>query len=222
MKESNALRALERSETGKGAARKVRAAGACPAVLYGPGAEPRTLQVDPRDLQKLLQGAGESSLIDLEVGGEGGESFKVIIRDLQFPPIGDVPAHIDFYRVSLDRTLNIAIPVVLTGSCEAVEQKAATLSQNTHEITVECLPTDIPSSIEVDISTLELGSAIHAKDLSVPEGVSISDRPDLPIVTITAMKEEIVEEEEAAAEPGAEEPEVIGQDKAEAGEASES
>ena len=222
MKESNSLRALERSETGKGAARKVRAAGGCPAVLYGPGAEPRPLQVNPRDLQKLLLGAGESSLIDLEVGDEGGESFKVIIRDLQFPPIGDVPSHIDFYRVSLDRALSIAIPVVLTGSCEAVEQKAATLSQNTHEITVECLPTDIPSSIEVDISALELGSAIHAKDLLVPEGVTISDRPDLPIVTLTAMKEEVVEEEEAAAEPGEEEPEVIGQDKAEGGEGSES
>lgn len=220
MKTSNTLTAQERSGSGKGAARKIRAAGACPAVLYGPGTEPRLLTVDPKEFMKLLSSAGESSLIDLEVTGIGDKaapSEKVIIRDLQYPPMGDLPSHVDFYRVSLDRSITITVPLEVTGTCEALENKAGTLSQQTHQLSVECLPTNIPSNIEVDISGLEVGGSLHVRDLVLPEGVTSPDNPDLAIVSINVMKEEeVVEEvEEAAPELESTEPEVIGQDKGE-------
>ena len=227
MKESHRLAATERIGSGKGGARKLRAAGSCPAVLYGPGTDPMPLQIDSVELRKFLHSAGESSLMDLEISGrEGGavSTAKVIIRDVQYRPMVDTPAHVDFYRVSLDRLLTIAVPVGMTGSCEAVENKTGSISQQTHEISVECLPTEIPGSIEADISSLEVGGSIHAKDLPMPPGVSLAGNPDLAIVTINAIKavEEAEEEAEAGVELESAEPEVIGQEKGQEAETRES
>lgn len=225
MKESHRLAATERVGSGKGGARKLRAAGLCPAVLYGPGTDPMALQIDSVELRKLLHSAGESSLMDLEISDrEGGAvtTAKVIIRDMQYRPMVDIPSHVDFYRVSLDRLLTIPVPVGVTGSCEAVENKTGSISQQTHEITVECLPTEIPGGLEVDISSLEVGGSIHAKDLPMPPGVSLADNPDLVIVTINAIKAVEEEVEEAEAELESAEPEVIGQEKGQEVETKES
>jgi large subunit ribosomal protein L25 len=148
------------------------------------------------------------------IGDKSSATEKVIIRDLQYPPMGDLPSHVDFYRVSLDRAISITVPLEVTGTCEDLENKAGTLSQQTHQLSVECLPTNIPSKIKVDISELVVGGSLHVRDLEFPEGVTSTDNPDLAIVSINAMKEEVVEEvEEAAPELESAEPEVIGQDK---------
>jgi large subunit ribosomal protein L25 len=223
VKEAYRITVQERTGSGKGAARKVRAGGGCPAVMYGPGIESRSLQVDPGDLDKLLQSGGENALIDLEISGSAkasAESVKVIIRDLYFSPLGDRPEHIDFYKVSLDKKITISVSIEMTGTCEAVTTKRGTISQQMYEVTVECLPGDIPEKFEADISGLDVGDTFHVRDLPLPDGVSLGDSLDLPIVTVSAIKEEVVEEEEVAAEVEAAEPEVIGEEKAEGAEAS--
>ena len=217
MKEQIVLTARERSMTGKGGARKTRAAGGCPAVLYGPLIDSRALQIDPKALQKLLTDSGESNLIDLEIAGEDGktqEAIKVIIRDLQYHPLKDQPAHVDFYQVALDRRLTLSVSLVLTGTCYDVEKKAGTLSQHLYEVNVECLPTSIPQSIELDISEMSVGQSLHVSDIATIEGVRIVDAPELSIVAVTALLEE-VEEEEVESELETEEPEVIGEEKTE-------
>lgn len=209
MKQTYTLSAQERTLTGKGGARKTRAAGHCPAVLYGPDFEARTIQVDPRALQKMLHAAGDNPLIDLTVTGEGAtpETVKVIIRSMDYSPMTELPEHIDFYKVSLDRAISITVPVELTGTCEAVETKAGVVSQLVHELHVDCLPTDIPENILVDISSLKIGHAMHVSDLTVPPGVEITDSPELPVVSLNAVKEEA--EEEVAPEMETAEPELV-------------
>jgi large subunit ribosomal protein L25 len=217
VKEQYTLKAEHRTATGKGAARKIRAGGGCPAVVYGRGVDPRTLQLDPKELDILIQAGGGNALIDLEVAGEGSgkpEMMKVIIREMHYSPLGDSPDHVDFYQVALDRKITIAVAVELVGTCVAVTNKEATLSQQLHEVTVECLPGAIPDKIEADISGLETGQALHVSDLVLPDNVDILDSPGQSIATVTAVKEEVVEEEEAV-EGEAAEPEVIGEEKGE-------
>jgi large subunit ribosomal protein L25 len=217
--ENITLPAQERTMTGKGGARKVRAAGQCPAVLYGRGVEPRALQVDPKLLEKLMSSAsGENTLIDLEIsvaGDKPPETTKVIIRDLQYRPLGDLPSHIDFYQVSLDRAINMTVPLDLIGTPGPVERKEGTLSQQLYELNIECLPGNIPSNIEVDISGLEVGQSVHVSDLPSLSGVTVVDSPGLSIASVKAMKEEVVEEEEISADLETAEPEVIGAEKTE-------
>jgi large subunit ribosomal protein L25 len=203
--------------TGKGGARKVRAAGQCPAVLYGRGIEPRPLQVDPKSLEKLISVSGENTLIDLQITAaekKQAETTKVIIRDLQYTPLGDLPSHIDFYQVSLDRAVTMTVPIELVGSPPVVERKEGTLSQQLYELNIECLPGDIPPKIEVDISALEVGQNIHVSDLVSLRGVTVIDSPGVSIATVSAVKE-VEEEEEIAPELEAAEPEVIGAEKTE-------
>jgi large subunit ribosomal protein L25 len=222
VKEKYTIAAQERTGTGKGAVRKIRAGGGCPAVIYGPGLKSRSLQLDPKDVDRLLQSGGENALIDLEITGSGEgspESVKVIIRDLHFSPIGDHAEHIDFYKVSLDRMITLSISIEMTGTCEAVTSKRGTISQQLHEVTVECLPGNIPEKLEVDISGLDVGGTLHTRDLPLPAGVSLVEALDLPVVTVSAVKEEVVEEE-AAPEVESGEPEVIGEEKGEDAEAS--
>lgn len=221
MKETFTLTAEERIKTGKGGARKVRAEGQCPAVIYGPGSDARNIKVDPKALLKLLQSGGESSLIDLRITADGKEkeSLKVIIRDVSYPPIGDRPEHIDFYSVSLDKTITMSVPITLTGECPAVTRKEGTLNQMAYEISIECLPMDIPENIELDISDLQLGHVLHVSDLQLAEAVKITDSPDTPLVALNVVRE-VEEEEEVEPELEAAEPEVIGQEGEETGESS--
>jgi large subunit ribosomal protein L25 len=222
VKEKYTITAQERTGTGKGAVRKIRAGGGCPAVIYGPGFESRSLQLDPRDVDQLLQSGGENALIDLEISGSAkgaSESMKVIIRDLHFSPLGDHPDHIDFFKVSLDRKITLSISIEMTGTCEAVTTKQGTISQQLYEVTVECLPGNIPEKFEVDISGLDVGGTLHTRDLPLPDGVSLVESLDLPVVTVSAVKEE-VEEVEEAPEVESAEPEVIGEEKGEDAEAS--
>lgn len=213
MKENTTLPAQERTATGKGAARKLRASGLCPAVLYGPSVKSRALHVDPKALLKLLTVSGENALLDLQVSsvdGQPTDPVKVIVRDFQFHPMGDLPSHIDFYQVPLDRAISLTVPLSLNGTPRPLELKTGTLSQMLHQLNIECLPGNIPSVIEADVSELDLGQSVHVSDLTVPAGVTVTNDPTLPVASVSALKEVPVEEEEAAVEGEAAEPEVIG------------
>jgi large subunit ribosomal protein L25 len=207
---SVALAAELRNETGKSGVNKVRARGLCPAVVYGPGAEPLQVSVDPKSFLKLVAKAGENALIDLTVK-DGGEARKVIVREVQYDPLKPMPIHVDFYLVSLDRAIEVRVPIELVGTPVPVAQKSGTLTQNLHELNVECLPSAIPSSIKVDVSGLTLGASLHVSDLAVPAGVTVLDAPEQTVAAVAGLQAEV----EAVAAPQLEtaEPEVIRERK---------
>ena len=207
---SVALAAEIRSEKGKTGVNKVRARGLCPAVVYGPGVESLQVSVDPKSFLKLVATAGENALIDLTVK-DGGEARKVIVREVQYDPLKPLPIHVDFYVVSLDRVIEVRVPLELVGTPVPVAQKAGTLTQALHELNVECLPSAIPSSIKVDVSGLTLGGSLHVSDLPIPAGVTVLDAPEQTVAAVAGLQAEA----EAVAAPQLEtaEPEVIRERK---------
>ena len=205
---SVALAAELRSETGKSGVNKVRARGLCPAVVYGPGAETLQVSVDPKTFLKLVATAGENALIDLSIK-DGGEARKVIVREVQYDPLKPMPIHVDFYLVSLDRAIEVRVPLELVGTPVPVAQKSGMLTQAMHELHVECLPGSIPASIKVDVSALGLGGSLHVRDLAIPAGVTVLDAPEHTVAAVAGLQAE------TAAAPATEtaEPEVIRERK---------
>jgi large subunit ribosomal protein L25 len=206
---SVALTAEIRAEKGKSGVNKVRARGLCPAVVYGPGTEAVPVSVDPKVFLKLVSTAGENTLIDLSVKGIDGIR-KVIVREVQYNPLEHLPIHVDFYLVSLDRAIEVRVPLELVGTPAPVAQKAGMLTQAVHELHVECLPTAIPTSITADVSGLQLGGSLHVRDLVVPAGVTILDSPDQTVAAVAGLQ---AETEVAPAPAETAEPEVIRERK---------
>jgi large subunit ribosomal protein L25 len=203
-----ALAAEIRTETGKSGVSKLRARGLCPAVVYGPGAAPLSVSVDPKVFHKLVATAGENALFDLALPGDAGVK-KVIVREVQYDPFKPLPIHVDFYLVSLDRAVEVNVPLEFVGTPVPVAQKIGTMTQAMHEVRVECLPTAIPASIRVDVSGLGIGAALHVRDLALPEGVALVDSPDMTVVAVAGL----MAEEAAAPAAEAAEPEVIRERK---------
>jgi len=201
----NALVAEVRDATGKGVARKLRAAGRIPAVVYGRGTESRAISVDPKALVQLLQkgGAGMNTLIELSVDGT---AKTVLVKELQRDPVRGRPLHTDFYLVDLDQKVEVSVPIHLIGRPEGVEL-GGILDHPLREIELECLPRAIPESIDVDVSALDVGDSIHVRDLELPEGVSVQSDVNLAVASVVApvaveepVAEEVEEGEEAVAE----------------------
>lgn len=198
----NALVAELRDATGKGVARKLRAAGRIPAVLYGKGTETKAISVDPSALQRLLQssGAGINTLIELSVDGT---RRTVLVKELQRDPVRGRPLHTDFYLVELDQTVEVSVPIRLVGKAPGVEL-GGILDHPLREIELECLPRAIPESVDVDVSALEIGDSIHVRDLELPEGVSVQTDANLAVASVItpAVVEEPVAEEPEEGEEG--------------------
>jgi large subunit ribosomal protein L25 len=223
---SNAsLTVVPREGSGKGAARKMRAAGRIPGVCYGRKVDTVAVQIDPKALENLLakSGAGMNTLIDLHV--EGGGDFDgrtVLVKDLQREPIYGVPLHADLYAVDLTQTIIVQVPLHLTGSAEGVKM-GGILDHSLREIELECLPSAIPSEIVVEVSALELGDSLHVRDLTLPAGVELRTDGDLSVVSVVtpaAAEEEavaeVVEGEEGAVPADGEAPAADAGDDAEA------
>lgn len=213
------MNAEARERAGKGAARAVRRAGRVPAVVYGGKEEPRLVSVDPRDVRKGLDaGTFFSTIYTLKVGGE---SERVIPRDVQMHPVKVMPQHVDFLRVSADTKITVEVPVHFLNDEESPGLKrGGVLNIVRHEVEVYCGVDDIPQGFDIDLTGLEIGDSVHASKLLLPAGVelTITDR-DFTIATIaapTVVAEEETAEAEAAAE-GAEEAEE-GAEAAEEGE----
>lgn len=204
---SVALAAEIRNERGKSGVSKVRARGLCPAVVYGPGADAVPVAIDPKGFLKLMNAAGENALIDLSLGDAGAK--KVIVREIQYDPLKPLPIHVDFYLVSLDRAIEVRVPLELVGTPLAVAQKSAMLTQAMHELNVECLPAAIPAAIKIDVSGLAIGASLHVRDLVIPAGVTVLDAPEHTVAAVAALQAE------AAVAPATEtaEPEVIRERK---------
>jgi len=179
-----ALIVESRASTGKGAARKLRAAGRIPAVLYGQGKGSVPLTIDPRALEKVLRSGGANTLLDITVEGRPELGSPVaLVKELQRHPIRGTIVHADLYQVDLTRTVEVEVPVHLVGKAKGLDF-GGILEHSLREIALECLPRSIPAAIEVDISNMELGDVIHVRDLVLPAGVSLLTDPDLGVVHV--------------------------------------
>jgi large subunit ribosomal protein L25 len=188
------LTAEKREGTGKGVARKLRAAGRVPAILYGHGMEPLALSVDSRELFHLLHtGAGGNVLVDLVVDGT---EHLALPREVQRDHIKGRFVHVDFLSVRRDEKIHVVVPLRVVGESPGVKA-GGVLEHHQWELNVECLATDVPDAIEVDVSKLEIGSGLRVGDLKAPRGVTILTNPEDSVVAV-AQPQMAVEEEEAA------------------------
>lgn len=219
--EEVALAAEAGRPTGSAAARRLRAAGKIPAVLYGHGVEPQVLAVDGRQLRLALnQEAGLNALLNLDVGGE---SHLAMARQLQRDPVRGTVDHVDFVIVRRDEVVSAEVPVHLVGEAAAVNRADGLVEQQLFALTVQATPASIPSAIEVDISELAIGEAIRVGDLRLPQGVSTELDSEEPVVagqaSRVAAEIEAVEAEAAEAVEAAEEAAPTAAAEAEGGEA---
>ena len=201
-----------REGTGKGVARKLRAAGRIPGNCYGTKMT-QNISVDPKALTSLIKSSasGLNTLIDLKVEGGGGfDGKKVLLRELQSDPVSNDLLHADFFAVDLTNTIDVAVPIHTTGIPAGVSLEGGIFDQVLREIHLECLPDSIPEEISIDVSELDIGMSIHVRDLELPTGVKLLSDGDLSVASVLAPKaveEEVpVEEVEGEQEEGAEEP----------------
>lgn len=204
------LTAERRSALGRSAVRKLKAVGAVPAVIYGAKDKPEALQVSRRDINNLLSHAsGENILVELHV--EGSANRVALIQEVQHSPVGGDILHVDFHAVSMDEMIQADVPLETTGTANGVKNFGGLLEQNLRSLAIECLPRDLPDVITVDVSALNIGDAIHVREIALPNGVTTRVPPDLTAISVLAPT---VEEEPVAAEaPTA--PEVIKEKKEE-------
>jgi large subunit ribosomal protein L25 len=194
------LKAERREGHGKGPARRLRARGLIPAVVYSKSTEPVHLAVDPSAIQKAIATPHRfNTLLTLQVDGS---DKQVLFRDYQVDPVSRRLVHADFLEVKLDQPVKVEVPVVTTGRAEGVAA-GGILSIATHEIVLEALPTKIPAQIEVDVTNLKIGASIHIADLKAPEGCTFKYGTNYVIAFVAVPEKEEVVAPVAAAVPGA-------------------
>lgn len=205
--------AVERREaTGRAAARKLKARGIVPAIVYGGREKAEPLQLSRRDLAAVLSHAsGENILVELEIAGERSTRMAMV-QEVQHSPVGGEVLHVDFHAVSMDEKIDADVPLEPTGTANGVKNFGGLLEQSLRELTVECLPRDLPDRITVDVSDLNIGDSIHVRDIKLPEGVTAKVPVELTVFSVLAPT---VEEEPVAAEEAAAGPEVITEKKPE-------
>jgi large subunit ribosomal protein L25 len=197
MPEVGKLAAQRRTTTGKGAARRARVRGRLPAVCYGKGMDPIALDVDPIELRGALDPVKQrNTVIAMTIDGES-RPVDVLLRDLHRDPLDDRLLHADFQAVRRDEEVRVTVPVVLLGKPEGVKL-GGILHQAYRQIRVACLPDRIPVKVELDVSSLLIGQALHASDLKLGEGVRALIDPKESIASVVAPKEEKTTTETAA------------------------
>jgi len=209
------LDAVERSSRGKNEARRLRVSGKIPAVVYGGKDGGKAIAVDPKVLAKILRTEqGANTLISLNVPGAG--DARVLVREYQLDPITHELLHADFYRVAMDKLLRVQVTVVPQGEPKGVKQQGGVLDIVHRQIEIECLPADIPTHIEVDVSELMVGQSVRVKDVATnPKWTAITDAETMLLHIIIPKVEEAPVADAAAAGAAAApaEPEVIKKGK---------
>jgi large subunit ribosomal protein L25 len=215
--ENNILEAQPRIPGTKNDARRVRREGKVPAVLYGAGKDAASLSVDPRQVLRILHSAsGHNTIFDLSLNG--GERTKAMIVDWQLEPIKGELLHIDLKRIAMDQKLTVMVPIVLKGEAAGVKQQGGILEQVLREVEIQCLPGDIPTSLEADVSELVFGKVLRVADLPHSEKFKFLTDENQTVAHVITVKEEVAPAPEVvAAEAGAvpAEPEVIKKGKQE-------
>src|SRR2546422_572486 len=207
------LEAARRADVGKGVARKLRAGGRVPAVYYGRGEDSIPLTVSLKDLEHVIESAeGSNVIVDLKFPGDAAKDRKALIREIQRDPVAGAILHLDLQHISLTERITVEVPIVLVGTPIGVKDAGGILEHLLREVEVECLPTDIPSKLEVDVSELQIGDTLHVSDIKADRAEILTEagRGVAAVVPPTVLEEVKPAEEAVAAEP-----EVIGAKKEE-------
>ncbi len=180
------LSARTRTETGKGAARRLRQNKQIPAIFYGPGVDSVMLTLEYAHLSGLEKaGGGENTILDLIIQSDQGETTKkVMIKELTIDPLENTFLHADFYEISSDRKLTLAIPIHLLNTPIGVTEEGGVLQQIRREVTIICFPDKLVEFLEVDISNLEVGDTVRIGDLELPEGIQTTDEAHLTVAVV--------------------------------------
>ncbi|MCU0619961.1 MAG: 50S ribosomal protein L25 [Gemmatimonadales bacterium] len=205
------LRATSRTTKGKGAARSLRRAGMVPAVIYGRGREPESVQVEAPVLGRALHGVSPTSTL-FELTIDDRTPVKALIREIQRHPLrAENILHLDLFEVRADEKVNVEVAVHLVGTPEGVRSHGGVLDQQLYAITLRVLPADIPASVDVDVSALGIGASLHVSDLSVVNAEIVNDAGQ----TVCVVSAPRTEEAAPGEAPPTAEPELIRKPKAE-------
>lgn len=202
---STKLAAQSRTASGSAAARRMRAEGHIPAVVYGLGMDPLSISVERRELRLALSGAaGVNTVLSLEVEGT---TYPSVIKDLQRHPIKRTVSHIDFLTVNMNEELTVSVPLRLEGEAKAVVAEGGLVDPSVDTIEVSCTPANIPDEFVIDITDMQPHDIIRLADVPMPKGVTATGDPDMPVVTILITAASVADaadeaEDEAAAEGG--------------------
>ncbi|HSM67835.1 MAG TPA: 50S ribosomal protein L25 [Ilumatobacteraceae bacterium] len=193
------------AETGRRAgssdARRLRADGKIPAVVYGHGMDPIPVSVDRRELRQALSGgAGMNTILDLTVDGT---VYPSLIKDIQRHPVKRSVQHIDFIQVNLNEEIVVSIPIHLEGEAKDVSAHGGLVDLTMQELEVRTTPRSIPDGITIDVSTMDMDTVIRVEDIPLPSGVTAEADPETPVVTVLTMRTPVLDAEEAAAEEAA-------------------
>lgn len=200
------LKATERTQFGTTEAKRLRASGQVPGVLYQAGKESLSFALPARDLDKALHGEhGKTAVFEITV--EGHPTVPALLKDWDLAPVRGNVLHVDFQQVDLKKQIEANVPLVLSGIAVGVRD-GGVLGQPVHELTVRCLPDALPDSIVVDVAELEAGAVLHLSDVTAPSGVEILGDPEIVVASITAPSRAEVEGEEEG--DTAAEPEIVG------------
>src|SRR6202042_2334623 len=197
----------------KNAARRVRVEGKIPAVVYGAGLETIAVAVDPKVITRILHSdSGHNTIFDLRVGGSG--AVKAMIVDWQHEPLKGKLLHIDMKRIAMDKAMRVSVPIQLVGTSIGVKAQGGILEHVLREVEIECLPNDIPSHLDVDVTGLELHGIIHVSDLPHSGSIKFLGDENATVAHVTIIKEEVVAVDAVVAAPA--EPEVAKKGKTDA------
>lgn len=182
---------------GKEFSKKIRKKGAIPAIIYGKGIEPMPISIKYSEFDKLYKKIkGETVIFNLEFTDNKNFTKKAILKEIQRNPITDKVIHLDFQSIEEGKPLEVEVPIEFIGKPLGLT-KGGILEIMLHTLTIECLPTDMPDKIVVDLSSLDLGDSLHVRDIKIPEGIKIKDNPEETVATVVEEKsapEETVEE----------------------------
>lgn len=193
------LDAVIRESRGKNEARRLRVSGQIPAVIYGGGQEPQAVAVSPKELSRLLHSeAGLNTLIDLKLDGA---TTKVIVKDFLLQPVTHQLLHADFYRVALDKKVQVKVAVRLQGEPRGVKVQGGVLDFVHREVEVESLPTEIPEHIDIDVSNMMIGDGVHVRDVAEGQKWTPVSAPEMLLVHVVAARTSTEETPAAVAEP---------------------
>lgn len=202
------LKGSRRESVGKGGARKARAAGLIPGVIYGHGETPVPVAVDAREFEIALRGhKGGNAIVNLAVSG--AHEVTALVRDVQYDPLSRAIVHLDFQHISLTETIEVEVPVRFVGLPIGVKDGGGILEHLTRTIEVRCLPTAIPPGVDLDVTGMNVGDSLHVRDI-VATGFTIITEPDVTIAAVVAPAVEEVAPVAAEVAPATAEPEVVG------------
>lgn len=184
------LKAMKREKTGKETAKKLRKSGFIPAILYGKEVEPISFALPYSDFEKIYNRyKGETVIYTLEISNGEVLRKQAILKEYQRHPVTDKFIHLDFQAIEEGHTVELEVPIEFVGKPVGIT-KGGILEIMIHELTIECLPKDIPDKITVDISHLDIGDSLHVRDIKVPENLKIKDHPEETVATVVAEEAE--------------------------------